>query len=369
MRIVSMSPIEELAKLLRPAGGGIYTVSTGTKDQLRIQRRIYGAERDEDVKARWLASLSRIAEARVVLLGVPSDVGAGFMRGASFGPQSLRRELLRRDSFLYRDERIVDAGDVFVVPQLLHDSMLSADQLAASRAAVHGAAESSLPVSPLSIAERALDLIRALAPDARPLVLGGDHSVGWPVAASLARGRAAEMGILHFDAHTDLLEHRLGVKYCFATWAYHANDLVGRTGRLQQVGIRISRRTREYWEKELGVRQYWMAEMSSRSAKDVAAEIIGAFSAAGVRGVYVSNDIDGTDPLYGQATGTPEPGGLHPDTVSSIIREVASAFPIWGSDLVEVAPQVGNHVPREPATTLGTASHYLELQARVMMER
>lgn len=357
-----------LERLLRPACGGIYTVSTGTAEQLRMQRKIYGAASDDEVRPRWLASLDRLAEAEVALLGVPCDVGAGFLRGANMAPQALRRELLERGSWLYRDPRVVDAGDVLVVPQLLHDEMLAPEQLARTRERLHPHAPGEpWPVSPLSITEEAIRLLREIAPGVRPVVLGGDHSVGWPALAAVAAGREREVGVLHFDAHTDLLADRLGVRFCFATWAYHANERIGRGGRLVQVGLRVSRRSRAEWERELDVRQYWMDEMRARPAEDVAREIVERFVRAGVRGVYVSNDIDGTDPLFGLATGTPEPGGLAPETVIHLIEAVGRAFPIWGSDVVEVAPPLAGHSPREPALTLRTAAHYLEVQARASL--
>jgi agmatinase len=361
--------IARLIRLLRPAAGGIYTVSTGSAEQKRLQRAIYRAATDEEVDARWRAALERLPEARLCLLGVPSDVGAGFQRGANLGPQSIRRQLLVEESRLFRDPRVVDLGDVLVVPQLLHDEMLSAEQLRRTRAALHGAdaADETLPVSPLSVTEEVLRIVRQVAPGCVPLVLGGDHSIGWPVVAALAAGRERELGILHFDAHTDLLAERLGVRYCFATWAWHANELVGRGRRLHQVGLRTSRRAREEWERELEVRQYWMAEMRERAVDDVADEIVATMRAAGVRGLYVSNDIDGTDPLFGAATGTPEPGGLHPETVERLIERVGAAFPLWGSDLVEVAPPLGGHSPKEPRLTLRTAARYVETQARLVL--
>lgn len=362
-----MASFDDLLAMMRPAAGGIYTVSTGTAEQLQIQKRIYGAERDEDVKTRWRETLERLGEAKILLLGVPSDVGAGFARGANFGPQSIRRELIRRRSWLYDDERVIDAGDVLVVPQLLHDEMLSAEQLERTRRAMYGDAGGAWPVSPLSITEHVIRRLRELAPDAHLMVLGGDHSVGWPVLAGVAEGREKDVGILHFDAHTDLLENRLGVRFCFATWAYHANELIGRQHRLAQVGIRISGKTREHWEETCDLRQYWMKEVNARSTEEIGEEIVEAFRAAGVKGVYVSNDIDGTDPLYGRATGTPEPGGLDPRTVVKLIQIVAKAFPLWASDLVEVAPTLAGHSPREPAATLKTATYYLEVQARAAL--
>lgn len=364
-----MKPGKKLVHMLRPACGGIYTVSTGSEDQRRLQRRIYGAESDEAIQSRWREALSRLSTARVFLLGVPSDVGAGFARGTNFGPQSIRRELLRQDSWLYEDPRVVDIGDVLVAPQLLHDGMLSKKQLAATRTAMYGewADDHDWPVSPLSITEEAIRLARKIAPEARPLVLGGDHSVGWPVLAAVAAGRRKQTGILHFDAHTDLLAERLGVAYCFATWAWHANELIGRKNRLVQVGLRISGKTREYWEETCEVRQYWMEELRHRPIEEISAEIVQQLRNAGVKGVYISNDIDGTDPLFAQATGTPEPGGLKPETVTRLIRDVAEAFPIWGADLVEVAPTLAGHSPREPARTLATAAHYVETQAEVLL--
>lgn len=357
-----MNPTEELARLLRPAGGGIHTVSTGKAEQAALQRAIYSVESDEAVGAAWRATLGELPDAKVVVLGVPSDVGAGFRRGASFGPQALRRTMLDDDASPYTNDGVVDIGDVWVVPQLLDDAMLSEHQLAATREAMYGAADDPRPVSPLSVAEAALRVARRVAPTAAPLVLGGDHSVAWPAFAAVAAGREDRIGVLHFDAHTDLLETRLGVRYCFATWAYHANDLIGRGGKLVQVGVRASGRDRAHWESTLDVRQHWAADVNERDPSELATEIVEHFRERGVEGLYISNDIDGTDPAFAAATGTAEPGGLHPDLVCTLIREVGAAFEIWGSDLVEVAPPLAGEIDGEPHTTLRTSARYLAAQ-------
>ena len=75
---------------------------------------------------------------------------------------------------------------------------------------------------------------------------------------------ASRWAIVHVDAHTDLLPERLGVRLCFATWAYHANELLGRGGRLVQVGVRASSRSKQHWESTLGVRQFWAEEVRAR---------------------------------------------------------------------------------------------------------
>lgn len=361
-----MTPLEELAALLRPAGGGLYLVSTGRAEQLALQRRLYGAASDDEVQAKWLAALGRIATARAVILGVPSDVGAGFQRGANLGPQAIRTALLETEpGFPDRAARegIVDIGDVFVVPQLLHDEMIGEAQKAASRRALYPSlpaeVAATLPVSPLSIAERALDLVFAINPRVAPIVIGGDHSTAWPVAAALGRARRDERwAIVQSDAHTDLLSERLGVKYCFATWSYHANELFNRDGRLVQVGIRATRHERGHWEGTLGVRQFW-AEECLRRPEAVIDEVIAHLLARGVTGVYFSNDIDGTDEAWADATGTPESGGLTPEFLVELIRRLGREIGLIGGDVMEVAPMLRPKVD-SGERTVALAVRYLQ---------
>ncbi|MDB4943501.1 MAG: Guanidinobutyrase [Labilithrix sp.] len=359
-----MKPLEELALLLRPAAGGLYLVSTGRSEQLALQRSLYGASSDAEVDAKWRASLERIATARAFVLGIPSDVGAGFRRGSNLGPQAIRTRLLKElPSWPARAAElgIVDIGDVFVVPQLLHDDMISERQRRATAAALYPDVpehvRATLPVSPLSIAERALDLVFGLNPTIAPIVFGGDHSNAWPVSAALARARKDRWGIVQPDAHTDLLEERLGIKYCFATWSYHANELLGRGGRLVQVGTRASRRDREHWESTLGVRQFWAKECLEDPEGSLDA-IIAHLKERGVTSVYFSNDIDGTDSAWADATGTPEDGGLTPDFVCTLIRRLGSEIGMLGGDLMEVAPPLQDK-PDSTERTLGLAVRYL----------
>lgn len=355
-------PSSALLQMLRPAGGGVHVVSTGVAEQQALMRAVYAVDDPARIQGAWQAALDRVAQARAVVLGVPSDTGAGFVRGANQAPAALRAALIDRPHPLWRAD-VIDAGDVRVVPQLLDDAMLDRQQIMATREALYGDHRANLPVAPLDICRAALDAFYAMNPSVRPVVIGGDHSVGWPAfAASWAhweRDRGRRLGLLHFDAHTDLLRTRLGVRYCFATWAWHANQLLGADGRLVQVGIRTSGRTRQHWESTLNVRQYWADEMHARPLDAVADEIAERFEALGVDALYVSNDIDGTDPAYAAATGTPEPGGLTPDQVSGLTRRLRQRFELVGGDLVEVAPPLGHADPAEPARTLNTAAAYL----------
>ena len=354
---------DSLALLLRPAGGGVHLVSSGLLAQRALQRRIYGVARDEEVEERWRLDLEAAARAPLVLLGIPSDVGGGLQRGANLGPAALRARLLDDHAgrmALLREAGLVDLGDVRVVPQLLEDAMLAPAQLEAVRHALHPgldeAVRRTLPVSPLDVAERALSLLLAENPRARVVALGGDHSTALPVVRALARVRTG-LAVVQVDAHTDLLPERLGIRHCFGTWAFHANELLGRGGRLVQIGIRASARDQRHWESTLGVRQIWAEEVRRDPAAAVE-KVVTALRAANASSVYLSNDIDGTDAAFAEATGTPEPGGLAPETVSLLLRRLGEEVGLAGGDLMEVAPGVARS-PGGGARTLEVAARYL----------
>jgi agmatinase len=169
--------------------------------------------------------------------------------------------------------------------------------------------------------------------------------------------RKDRWSIVQPDAHTDLLEHRLGIKYCFATWSYHANDLLGRDGRLVQVGTRASGRDRQHWESTLNVRQFWANECRARPRETLDA-IIDHLKSVGARSVYFSNDIDGTDDSVADATGTPEPWGLEPEWVLRLIRRLGAEIGLCGGDIMEVAPPL-RQIPRGAHKTTTLAARYL----------
>jgi arginase family enzyme len=371
-----VNAVEELALLLRPAGGGLFLLSTGRRQQLELQRQLYSEElslpagasddaAEAAIRDAFLARLHRIAAARIVLIGAPSDAGAGYRRGANLGPWGVREALLRlRPDWAGELAALggLDLGDVFVVPQLLHDDMLSTEQHSASGAAIYpaldAATRAAMPVSPLSMLERALDLVQTLNPSAIPMIIGGDHSNAWPVVASLAKRRQqGSFGIVQPDAHTDLLAERLGIKYCFATWSWHANELLGRGGRLVQVGIRATRHHRGHWESTLGVVQRW-ADECNREPERVIDEIVAHYKALGVGGIYFSNDIDGTDEAWASSTGTPEKAGLDPQFVIALVRKLGAEIGLVAGDVMEVAPPLGP-TPEDADRTCRLAATYL----------
>jgi agmatinase len=359
--------LDELACYLRPPGQGIHTVSTGKAELAGKTRAYLGPSYDE--RRPWREQLEGVVAADVAILAIPSDTGAGIVRGAARGPEAIRAALRRAP--------VLDLGDVLCVPQLLDEDMLSVAQRQRTQDALWPALAEpirrAMPVSPLGMAERVRRLLAAIAPKLRVLMLGGDHTVTWPMLAPLldgTHGPTDELGIVHFDAHTDLLPERLGITYCFATWAYHANAALlahasssAPKQRLVQLGIRASGKPREHWEQTLGVRQIWAAEARALEPAALAEQVVRHLRERGVTRVYISNDIDGTDAYFAGACGTPEPEGLSPEQVCTVIAAVGREFEVIGADLVEVAP--GLSLDRDAAArTVETALRYAHASLR-----
>ena len=355
--------IATLSKILAPQG--ILTVTTGAGDMATFLRLRYGTQDAEEIAGLWRADLDRIQDAKAVILGIPIDT-AGFDKGQGKGPLGIRLRLLAAGVYnAFAASGVVDIGDCRNHPLLVHDELLNENTLATVRSARWGDGDEALPVAPLSILERALHEIWTINPFVKVLLLGGDHGLSWMpfrVIEAMQRNENKDLGILHFDAHTDLMAARDGVAISFATWAHHANQLIGARGRLQQVGIRISGKSKAHWESNHELRQFWADEVATRGAAAVATELVQNLRNAGVKRVWISNDIDGTDPRWAASTGTLEPNGLTPMDVHHIISEVGNAFDVIGGDVVEVAPVLRGHIQGEPLRTLDTATGYLLAQ-------
>jgi agmatinase len=165
--------------------------------------------------------------------------------------------------------------------------------------------------------------------------------------------------VIHFDAHTDLLESRLGIDLCFGTWAAQIIPFLDSPEHLIQLGIRSSGKDKSHWENKFKISQYWTSEILLKGPLNIANEIILKLKKMNIDEIYISFDIDCLDEEYAGATGTPEKNGLSPFEPMVIMQALFENFKITGSDMVEIAPLVkAAHLKQiEPETTLMVASN------------
>jgi agmatinase len=327
--------LKDLNKLLTLPGNGVYTVHTGQEKKQKLFKEYFGTTDIKKAEIKWTKSLDSLNPKIPWVIGIPSDNGGGIQRGANWGPLMIRQELLD-ESNSYQD-----LGDVRVIPHLLHDKYLNPATIKICQKALYGKAN-KLPVSPLSITERAMKEIYKKHPEARILGFGGDHSNSYPLVKTWLESRKnlKKAGLLHFDAHTDLSDIRLGIDLCFGTWTYQILEELATSDHIIQVGIRSSGKDKKHWKTKLGVEQIWANEVSKNGIEKTAKKIIAGYKKLGVEELYISFDIDALDIKYASATGTPEKEGLLPSDCAAIIRLISQEFKITGADLMEVAPFV-----------------------------
>jgi agmatinase len=137
------------------------------------------------LKAPFVEDVRSCGEYDVPVFGAPFDGGTTYRPGTRFGPQGIRRisALYGPYSFelgvdLRESITICDLSDVFTIPANIEKTF---DQI--SDAVGHVYASGAFPV-----------------------VLGGDHSIGYPTTRAVAGHLDGNLGIIHFDRHVDTQE-------------------------------------------------------------------------------------------------------------------------------------------------------------------
>ena len=253
------------------------------------------------------------AELDVAVVGVPMDLGVSNRTGARFGPRAVRT--IERIGPFHPTLRGVPAArlraaDVGDVP---FRSRYSLEQ---------------------SLEDIERYFLALAARRVRPLSVGGDHSVTYPILKAL--GKAAPLGLVHIDAHCDTMGGYDGSKFHHGgPFRLAVLDGVLDPDRTIQIGIRGS--ANMFWEfsHASGMTVIYMEDFLSMGVEAVIAK---ARAVVGDQPIYVSVDVDGFDPAYAPGTGTPEAGGLSAREGLALLRGLAG-LTVAGADVVEVAPQ------------------------------
>jgi agmatinase len=249
----------------------------------------------------------------VALVGVPMDLGVSNRAGARFGPRAVRT--IERIGPYHPTMRAVPksrvrAADVGDVP---FRSRYSLEQS-------------------LEDIERYFSALKTQG--VRPLSVGGDHSITYPILKAL--GREAPLGLVHIDAHCDTMGAYDGSKFHHGgPFRLAVLDGVLDPERTIQIGIRGS--SNMFWEfsHDSGMTVIYMEDFMRMG---VAAVIEKARAVVGDQPIYISVDVDGFDPAYAPGTGTPEAGGLEAREGLALLRGL-QGLTVAGADVVEVAPE------------------------------
>ena len=252
----------------------------------------------------------------IAIAGVGLDIGTSNRTGTRFGPRQIRNESVMVRPYCmatgaapFDSFQVADVGDVALNSYNLLKS--------------------------IDIIEAFFDDI--LAQGAKPVTIGGDHTITLPVLRALNKVHGP-VAMVHVDAHADINDLMFGEKIAHGTIFRRAIEegLID-PHRMAQIGLRTTGYSAQDfdWSRDRGVRVVTAEECWYKSLAplmDEVREMIGPDAPA-----YLSFDIDGLDPSVAPGTGTPEPGGLMASQGVEIIRG-CFGLDLVGCDLVEVSP-------------------------------
>ncbi len=276
----------------------------------------------------------------VGILGLPFDGASSFRLGSAEAPDRIRSLTphiapFTEDGSSLGNLRIRDHGNV--APQPTWDAFATEVETAAANVLRHPFA----------------------------LFLGGDHAVTIPLFAAAAKALAGPIGVVHLDAHLDLMDTFEGRAWSHACTARRVLDSANvDPSRVAFVGIRS-------W---LGDEQAFVdahPEIAVHTARDVYAHGVRGTADAvcrqlnGVSSVYVTIDIDVLDPAFAPGTGTPEAGGLSTRDLLEFLRPVFRDLPVRALDLVEVSPPLD----RSDVTSFAATKLIYEVLGWVLAKR
>ena len=265
-----------------------------------------------------LPHVPRPEELDIALIGIPFDGGTTFRPGPRFGPRHIREQsciirpwnpVLQTNPF--EKWRIADFGDLSINPLSIDDTYRRVER-------------------------QLLDVLRA---SARPLCVGGDHSILLPILRAMHR-QHGPVALVQLDAHGDTWSGYFGSPHSHGTPVRRAVEegLLAK-GNALQVGLR----GQVYGEDDFDfARQHGIQMISCeefhRSGTRPIQKILKRFAN---RPTYLSLDIDVVDPAFAPGTGTPQVGGLSSAQILELVRAL-KGINLIGCDLVEVSPPYDN---------------------------
>ena len=242
-------------------------------------------------------------EADFVLWGAPFDSTTSFRPGTRFASSAIRHESFGIETYspyldkdLEEDVNVFDAGDLELV----------------------------FGDSPRVLAQ-VEEMTTTIMNDGKiPFMIGGEHSLSSaPVKALLAK--YPDLHIIHFDAHTDLREDYLGMKWSHASVIKRCWDMIG-DGKINSFGIRSGEKDEFYWAKE----HINLHKFNFEGLEETVEALKG-------KPVYFTLDLDVMDPSIFPGTGTPEAGGVSFEELRQAILKLKD-LNIVGLDMMELSP-------------------------------
>ena len=293
----------------------------------------------------------------IALVGVPHSTGNGTTeRDQHLGPRALR--------------------NVSAVGRRMHGGF-GLDPWSAARIADIG----DVPFPRANDNEACIEQITRFYQDidavgARPISIGGDHSITGGIVQALGGGALAggePVCFLHLDAHTDVftkVDHFLGAKKSAAHWgAYLVDQGKVDATHSMQIGLRGHARTLDWLQPsyDYGYKVVTMKDFRRRGLADVVQQ---SREVIGDRPVYITFDLDCLDPTIAPGVSNIEPGekGFDIDEAVGLLHAVRG-LNIIGGDIVCMMPTKDNPNQITALTAMAIMFEMISMVAENVKER
>jgi len=251
-----------------------------------------------------------LEQADLVIWGLPWDCTTSYRAGTREGPYALRRAFEAVESFSpYCDQDLEDLK-------------------------IHDAGNLELPFGDT---DQTLALIRRhtqrfLQQNKKLISLGGEHLLTLPLIEQYYKHFGPNLHILHLDAHCDLREEYLGVKFSHASVMSLTREHIG-IDNISHFFIRSG--SRKEW---LRLRQSPHTYVLNYPCTEDTIDKIPLDYLRNNK-LYLTIDLDVFDPALIPGTGVPDAGGITFDDFISFLDRL-NGFNLVGCDLMELAPQI-----------------------------
>ena len=262
-------------------------------------------------------ALSNFSNSEFVIYGVPYDRSASFRTGQRFAPDEIRRASYNFESLVFREN--IDLRDI----------------------PIHDMGDIGEFGNPESMIESVGFIVEDIISKKKfPIGLGGEHTITLGAVHGIKRA-GIEPFIISIDAHADFRDEYLGDPYSHACVMRRISEIIG-LENMAIIGVRsVSPEEMNYFKEIMNENKrlylYNSFELKTLGLMKVVKEIE---EKAGDKPIYLTLDMDGIDPAYAPGVGTPEPFGLHPLDILTIIDYFAKR--LVGFDVVEIVPAYDN---------------------------
>ncbi|RLG96137.1 agmatinase [Candidatus Bathyarchaeota archaeon] len=256
----------------------------------------------------FAGSECRFEDADYIIVGVPFDNTSSYRPGSRFAPRAIREASLNIEGFSFRSNRSID-------DLRIHDA---------------GDLDVSLRVEETL---RRLELVTREIIEAgkTPVLIGGEHTLTIGSVKAIDK----PFKLLCFDAHLDLRDEYLDMKFSHATVIRRICETNKNLEEVIIVGARAACKEEIEYAKKKGVHIIPSREILDGSIRDSSSKVNRLLGDA--KALYLSLDMDVLDPAFAPAVQTPEPEGISTHQLLNMISEI-DLDRLVAFDITEMTP-------------------------------